>query len=183
MAAVANSPLNARDPQVETYQGAIATTFYQGSFVGFSAGTKLVRPLVAGDVFAGIVEKVGTAYADSPTKPIAVVIDGAVEIPYSAAALTDILKDVYASDSNTVTFTGSTNSYVGHVRNVIVGQSLIVELAKTHSAIASLTTSVGTASDTIADVGSSFNQTTLNNIVASLATKVNELVRLYKGAL
>lgn len=183
MVAVANAPLNMRDPGVETYQGAIATAFYQGSFAGFIAGTKLVRPLVAGDVFAGVIDKVGTAYADSPTKPIGVVIEGAVEIPYSAAALTDITKDVYASDSNTVTFTGSTNSYIGYVRNVIVGQSLIVELVETRSALASLTTSVGTASDTIADVGGSFNQTTLNNIVASLAAKVNELIRLQKGAL
>jgi len=42
--------------------------------------------------------------------------------------------------------------------------------------IVALTTSVGTASDTIADVGGSFNQSGLNNIVASLAAKINEIV-------
>lgn len=183
MVATANAPLNMRDPGVETYQGAVATAFYQGSFAGFISGTKLVRPLVAGDVFAGIIDKVGTAYADAVTKPIGVVIDGAVEIPYSAAALTDITKAVYASDSNTVTFTGSTNSYIGHVRNVIVGQSLIVELPDTRGSLTSLTTSVGTANDTVPDVGAAFNQTTLNNIVATLAGKINELIRLQKGAL
>lgn len=183
MVAIANAPLNMRDPGVETYQGAQATTFYQGSFAGFIAGTKLVRPLVAGDVFAGIVDKVGTSYSDSPTKPIACVIDGAVEIPYSAAVLTDIAKDAYASDSNTVTFTAGTNSYIGHVRNVIVGQSLIVELPDTRGSLTSLTTSVGTANDTVPDVGGTFNQTTLNNIVATLAGKINELIRQKKGAL
>ena len=43
-------------------------------------------------------------------------------------------------------------------------------------AIVSLTTSVGTASDTIADVGAAFNQTTLNNIMASQARKTNEIL-------
>jgi hypothetical protein len=35
--------------------------------------------------------------------------------------------------------------------------------------------SVGTASDTIPDVGASFTQATLNNVVRSLAAKINEL--------
>lgn len=39
-----------------------------------------------------------------------------------------------------------------------------------------LTAATGTASDTIADVGASFNQTTLNNNFKSLADKVNALV-------
>lgn len=43
-------------------------------------------------------------------------------------------------------------------------------------AIVSLTTSVGTASDTIADVGAAFNQTTLNNIMASQALKINQVL-------
>lgn len=38
-----------------------------------------------------------------------------------------------------------------------------------------LTMSVGTASDTIPDVGVAFNQTTLNNIVRSLGTKINQI--------
>jgi len=42
-------------------------------------------------------------------------------------------------------------------------------------AIADLTASTGSASDTISDVGSSFNQTTLNNNFKSLAEKFNAL--------
>lgn len=43
------------------------------------------------------------------------------------------------------------------------------------SAVAALTVSVGTADGTIADVGSSFSQTTLNNNFRDLADKINEL--------
>lgn len=49
-------------------------------------------------------------------------------------------------------------------------------------AVASLATSVGTASDTIADVGAAFNQTTLNNIQASQATKINQILIALRSA-
>ena len=42
-------------------------------------------------------------------------------------------------------------------------------------AIAALTAASGTASDTIAAVGGSFTEATLNNINQSLATKINQL--------
>lgn len=48
-------------------------------------------------------------------------------------------------------------------------------LGRAGASIVPLTTSVGTASDTIPDVGAAFTQATLNNIVASLASKINEL--------
>jgi len=40
----------------------------------------------------------------------------------------------------------------------------------------SLTTSVGTANDTIPDVGASFTQATLNNIIKTLSDKINALI-------
>jgi hypothetical protein len=49
-------------------------------------------------------------------------------------------------------------------------------------ATVALTVSVGTASNTIADVGAAFNQTTLNNNMRSLAAKVNELITKLKDA-
>lgn len=41
--------------------------------------------------------------------------------------------------------------------------------------VTALTAATGTASDTIADVGASFTQATLNNNIKSLADKINEL--------
>lgn len=48
--------------------------------------------------------------------------------------------------------------------------------------IAALTVTVGTGDDTIADVGGSFSQTTLNNNFRDLADKYNLLLAACKGA-
>lgn len=45
-----------------------------------------------------------------------------------------------------------------------------------YGTVTPLTVSVGTGSNTIADVGAAFSQTTLNNNFRSLANKVNELI-------
>jgi len=45
----------------------------------------------------------------------------------------------------------------------------------------SLTAATGTASDTIADVGASFSQTTLNNNFKSLSDKINTLIANVSG--
>jgi hypothetical protein len=47
---------------------------------------------------------------------------------------------------------------------------------------AALTAATGTASDTIADVGASFNQTTLNNNMKSLADKLNAVIAALDNA-
>lgn len=49
------------------------------------------------------------------------------------------------------------------------------------AAIVELTAATGTGSDTIADVGGSFSQTTLNNNFKSLADKVNEIIAALQG--
>ena len=48
--------------------------------------------------------------------------------------------------------------------------------------ITALSMSVGTANDTVPDVGAAFNQTTLNNIVRTLGTKINALSAAVKAA-
>jgi hypothetical protein len=47
---------------------------------------------------------------------------------------------------------------------------------------AALTAATGTASDTIADVGASFSQTTLNNNIKSLADKLNAVIAALDSA-
>jgi len=49
-------------------------------------------------------------------------------------------------------------------------------------AITPLTAASGTGDDTVADVGGSFNQATLNNNFKDLATKVNALISALKSA-
>lgn len=52
----------------------------------------------------------------------------------------------------------------------------------TGPAITSLTHSVGTADDTVADVGGSFNQTTLNNDLRDLSAKINAILVALRDA-
>lgn len=50
------------------------------------------------------------------------------------------------------------------------------------AAIASLTAATGTADDTVADVGASFAQATLNNNFKDLATKINSILVALRDA-
>lgn len=63
------------------------------------------------------------------------------------------------------------NVLAAQVRNVLANGG-------TWTNVVALTAATGTASNTIADVGATFSQTTLNNNFKSLASKVNELVTL-----
>lgn len=80
----------------------------------------------------------------------------------------------YGGSSVTLTYLGATTIPVGTV----------LRLQAPRVDIADLATSVGTAGNTIADVGGSFNQGTLNNNFRSVAAKVNEiLARLRENGL
>ena len=181
MAAVSDLSLNLKDASFDTYRASIATSFYLGQFAGRNASTNLVRPLVAGDMCLGIVEDLDPFYATDADKGVKVATDGIVEIPFTAAALGDVGKSVYASDDNTVTFTSGSNSFVGYVRNVIVGKSLIVVFGQSKSQLVALTAATGTASNTIADVTATFTQSILNNNFKSIADKLNDVIKLLRG--
>lgn len=53
---------------------------------------------------------------------------------------------------------------------------------KQASTVAALTAAAGTADGTVADVGASFNQATLNNNFRDLADKTNEIIAALKAA-
>lgn len=57
---------------------------------------------------------------------------------------------------------------------------VVESIAAGAEATVALTAATGTPSDTIADVGGAFNQTTLNNNFKSLADKVNAVIALLK---
>lgn len=72
----------------------------------------------------------------------------------------------YGGSSVTLTYLGATTIPANTRMMLQAPRADIVDLA----------TSVGTASNTVADVGGSFNQTTLNSNFRSLAEKVNEVI-------
>lgn len=58
-----------------------------------------------------------------------------------------------------------------------MGKGLPRTLTNTKAArLTKLTNTAGTASNATGDVGAAFNQTTLNNIKASLTAKINEII-------
>jgi len=100
---------------------------YRGSAVGVSAGYG--RQLVAGDAFVGFaegnVDNTGTGHA-SGLKTVQCRAHGCVLLTLAAVAVTDIGKDVYASDGNTYTFTAGSNTLIGKVYRYVSSTTAIV---------------------------------------------------------
>lgn len=160
-----------------------ASKIFEGAAVGLEVATGFARQLVAGDLFGGFCESLADNSAGLNADIDVRVIDrGKVELAIGSLAVTDIGKPVYASDSGTFTLTQGTNSYVGRVvRFVATGVGVVAFDATDGGAVAELTDSTtGTADGTLADVGASFNQVTLNNNFADLAAKVNAILRQLK---
>lgn len=175
----------AADAPREFYQGdiheypVIATDIiYQGAAVGDN-GSGYARPLVAGDPFRGFAEiKVDNSAGAAGTKHVRCRTRGRIKLAIASLAITDVGKDVYASDDNAFTLTQGTNTRIGHVVAWIATGYGIVEFGVTSGAGAELTDSTGgTADGTLADVGGAFSQVTLNNNFAELAAKMNYLIR------
>lgn len=147
---------------------------YQGAAVGDN-GSGYARPLQAGDPFRGFADYkadnstggAGGIYVRCRTR-------GRIKLAISSLAITDVGKDVYASDDDTFTLTQGSNTRIGHVVAWIATGYGIVEFDVTRGVITELTdNSTGTASDTIASI----TDAATKNAVASLAAKVNTLIR------
>lgn len=154
-----------------------ADIIYEGAFVGDN-GSGYARPLVAGDPFRGIAEtKADNSTGSAGDINVRVRAKGKVKLPISSLAITDVGKDVYASDDDAFTLTKGSNTRIGHVhRWISTGYGIIVFEANAGIEV-ELTAASGTADDTVEDVTSSFSQTILNNNFADLAAKVNFLLR------
>lgn len=89
---------------------------YKGAFVGVDSATGYVRPLVAGDAFAGIAyqqaDNTGTGHANGAVR---VRLHQHVDIVHavSGATIADVGAAVYASDDGTLTTTEGSNTAVG----------------------------------------------------------------------
>lgn len=159
-----------------------ADIIYQGAAVGDN-GSGYGRPLNAGDPFRGFaLKKCDNSAGAAGAKYIKVRRKGDVVLSISAAAITDVGKDVYASDDDTFTFTQGSNTRIGHVKRWISTGLVVVAFHENVSDIAELTdNSGGTASDTLAAITGSYVEATIENTVASLAAKINEIIRRLGG--
>ena len=152
---------------------------YKGAAVGDN-GSGYARPLVAGDPFRGFADyQVDNSTGAAGAKKVRTRTRGSIKLAISSLAITDVGKDVFASDDNTFTLTQSTNTRIGHVSAWLETGYGIVEFRVAEAVIEELTDSTGgTASDTIANTAGA-NPTTaeFENAVASLTAKVNQLIR------
>ena len=154
---------------------------YEGAAVGEN-GAGYARPLQAGDTFLVFAEQtIDNSTGSAGEQRVRVKTYGKVKLAVSGIAITDIGKPVFASDDNTFTLTQSNNSYIGRVCRVESSGTCIVAFDANRGGLAALAeltdSSGGAASTTIATIGGTYSQTEVANAIASLAAKVNALIR------
>ena len=150
---------------------------YQGAAVGDN-GSGYARPLVAGDPFLGFSEfNVDNTGGSAGDIGVRVKREGAVQLPVASLAITDVGKDVYASDDNTFVLTATSNSHIGVVRAFVSTGVGIVEFEAGGNRQTSITdSSGGVAAASMVDVGATHDQAKINANFATLAAKVNYLL-------
>ncbi len=157
----------------------IATdVIYEGAAVGDN-GNGYARPLVAGDPFRGFAEsKADNISGSAGDITVRVRTKGKAVLSISGLAITDVGKDVYASDDDTFSLTQGANTRIGHVYRYVESGKGIVEFDANKGVSEEITdSSGGTASATIAAIGSSYVQATVADAFATLTAKVNYLLR------
>jgi hypothetical protein len=151
---------------------------YEGAAVGDNA-SGYARPLVAGDPFRGFaLRKVDNSAGAAGDKRVEVRTKGFAQLSITSLAITDVGKDVFASDDDAFTLTQSTNTRIGYVHRWVSTGVGVIAFDANRGVLAELTdNSGGTPSDTLAAVEGTYTEATIENTVASLAAKVNALIR------
>ena len=116
------------DQELRSFQVAASAHVFKGAVVGLSAAGH-ARPLTAGDPFVGMAyeEMDNTSGADGDLS-VRVYTLGDFGHPLSGAVLADVGRPVFASADDTLTFTGSPNSYVGVVQDFVSAGEIILRI-------------------------------------------------------
>lgn len=151
---------------------------FEGAAVGEN-GSGYARPLEAGDPFLGFaVQKCDNTGGSAGDKRVLLRPAGKILLAIGSLAITDIGKDVYASDDDTFTLTAGSNTRVGHVSRFVSSGHGIVEFSAVNSRMAELTdSSGGTPGDTIAAISGSYTQAEIANGFASVTARINAIIR------
>lgn len=155
---------------------------YEGAAVGDN-GSGYARPLQAGDPFRGFcLQEADNASGGNGDINARIRHRGYIQLPISGLAITDVGKDVYASDDDTFTLTEGSNTRIGSVHRWVSSGVGIVKFRAADGLEAELTdNTAGTAGDTIADLadGTTYanDHAAIENNFASLTAKVNNILR------
>lgn len=133
MALSANAPLTQAIGESSVFPVAAAVHPYEGSMLGDASG--YARPLVAGDKFLGhSQEEQNNTGAAGVLDVEALTGRYTGQVTIASVAITDIDKDVFASDDGTYTLTRGANTLVGKVKRYVTTNTAVVEFDTTRSA-------------------------------------------------
>lgn len=160
-----------------------ADIIYEGAAVGDN-GSGYARPLAAGDPFRGFAErKVDNSTGAAGDLRVRLRRFGLIQLPIASLAITDVGKDVFASDDDTFTLTQGSNTRIGYVERWVSTGIGIIAFHESTGVVTELTDSTGgTGNNELAAVGAtdaSDVSATINNNFADLAAKVNALIRRF----
>ena len=159
------------DQELRQYPVEAAKHIYKGALCGFSASGH-VQPLAAGEKFAGLAyeESDNSAGADGDKK-CRVFTLGDFALALAGAAQTNIGDPVYASADDTLTFTKSTNSYVGKCKDVTASGEIMLRIdteAKPDAALTAKDAGNANSGDSATDDIIDNNRTRIEEIEAAL---------------
>lgn len=131
MALTADTPLTQILGSKSDAPVAASATIYEGSMLGDSSG--YVRPLTAGDLFRGhSLEYIDNSSGSAGDRSVEHLTGRyRLKVTISGVAITDVGKEVYASDDGTYTLTAANNSRVGVIARYVTTSTAIVEF-QTH---------------------------------------------------
>ena len=149
---------------------------YEGAAIGDN-GSGYARPLNAGDPFLGFaVEDADNSAGAAGAINVWLRTEGRIQLAISGLAITDVGKQVYASDDDTFTLTATSNSRIGRVLRWVSSGVGIVAFEVDAGGVGYLApltdNSGGTAATTIAAIGATYTQSEVRNAVASLAARL-----------
>lgn len=127
MALSADSPVEKLLGEEQSYGVLASAVIYEGSMVGKSSG--YARPLTAGDLFLGHSVEAKTGTAANGGEDVRVLTGRYIlRVALTGVAVTDVGRDVYASDDATLTLTTvGSNSRVGRVHSYAAANTCYVE--------------------------------------------------------
>lgn len=150
----ADAPRDYFQGDFHEYPVIAADIIFQGAAVGDNA-SGYARPLVAGDPFRGFAQlkadntagAAGNIFVRCRTR-------GDIRLAISALAITDVGKDVYASDDNTFTLTAGSNTRIGFVHSWEQTGFGMIRFESTSGVMTELTDNTGgTANTTLTALG------------------------------
>ncbi len=117
------------DQELRSFKVGGAETIYKGSFVSVDS-SGYAAPLAAAETFVGLAyDQADNSAGSDGDKSVKCYTQGDFELALAGAAITNIGDAVYASDDGTLTFTSTSNSFVGFMVDLVSSGVIILRIA------------------------------------------------------